>query len=254
MTLHVERGGDSGGDAEPTVLLLHGSGATGAVWAPVLDRVRGLRWIVVDLPGHGRSEWLPSYHHRDYAAAVGSALGVSEIDLVVGHSLGALVALTLADGTHGVQVGAVTAIAMKVAWTPEQLSQRAALADRPQRIFADRDDALRLFAKVSGLPADSPGLASGIRHRPEGYCLAADPHLTADPPATQEELAAVMARVPVPVRLVCGDADPGIDPADMAAVLGREVAVIPGAGHNPHIDGPARIADLITTELAAARG
>lgn len=242
MTVHIERGGDHG----PTVLLLHGSGASGAVWAPVLAELDGLRWIVVDLPGHGRSGWLPSYHHRDYAAAIERALGATKVDLVVGHSLGALVALTLADR---VPVGAVTAIAMKVSWTPEQLAGRAALADRPQRTFADRADALRLFAKVSGLPADSPGLASGIRHTPEGYCLAADPHLTADPPATKEEIAAVLARVTVPVRLACGDADPGIDPADMAAVLGGEVTVLPGAGHNPHLDDPARVAALITTDL-----
>lgn len=247
MTVYIERGGDTG----PTVLLLHGSGATGAVWAPVLDELSGLRWITVDLPGHGRSGWLPSYHHGDYAAAIGEALGTTDIDLVVGHSLGALVALTLADRVH---VGAVTAIAMKVVWTPEQLARRAALADRPQRTFTDRDDARRLFAKVSGLPGDSPGLATGIRHTPAGYCLAADPRLTADPPATQEELAEVMDRVRVPVRLACGDADPGIEPGDMSAVLGRDVTVIPGAGHNPHIDDPAGVAALITTDLAAARG
>ncbi|GAB3468423.1 alpha/beta fold hydrolase [Actinophytocola sediminis] len=247
MTVHLERGGDRG----PTVLLLHGSGATGAVWAPVLAELGELRWIVVDLPGHGRSGWLPSYHHRDYAAAIGEALGHEEIDLVVGHSLGALVALTLAAGSP---VGAVTAIAMKVAWTPEQLAGRAAHAGRPHRTFADRDDALRRFAKVSGLPADSPGLATGVRHTPAGHCLAADPRLAVDPPATPAELAAVMGRVTVPVRLACGDADPGIDPGDLAAVLGREVTVLPGAGHNPHIDEPATVAALITTDLTAARG
>jgi pimeloyl-ACP methyl ester carboxylesterase len=240
VTVHIERGGDSG----PTVLLLHGSGATGAVWGPVLAELDGPRWITVDLPGHGRSGWLPSYHHRDYATAIEKALGATDVDLVVGHSLGALVALTLS-----IPVRAVTAIAMKVAWTPEQLAGRAALADRPQRIFTDRSDALRLFAKISGLPADAAGLASGVRQTPEGHCLAADPHITADPPATPEELAAVMARVTVPVRLACGDADPGIDPGDMAAVLGRDVEVIPGAGHNPHLDDPARIAALITTHL-----
>jgi pimeloyl-ACP methyl ester carboxylesterase len=253
MAVHLERGGDTG----PTVLLLHGSGATAAVWAPVLREIEnGLRWITVDLPGHGRSDRLPRYHHRDYAAVLGTALDSPEIDLVVGHSLGALVALTLADGTHGVRVGAVTAIAMKVVWTPEQLSRRATQADRPQRTFTERQDALRRFAKVSGLPEDSPAslLETGIRHTPDGYQLAADPRLTADPPATQGELADVMSRVAAPVRLVCGDADPGVDPGDMAAVLGREVEVISGAGHNPHIDDPARVAELIKTDVAAARG
>lgn len=254
MAVHLERGGDTG----PTVLLLHGSGATAAVWAPVLRELGngGLRWITVDLPGHGRSEWLPAYHHRDYAAVVGKAVDMSEIDLVVGHSLGALVALTLADGTHGVRVGAVTAIAMKVGWTPEQLSRRASQADRPQKTFGNRRDALRLFAKVSGIPEDCPVslLATGIRRTPDGYQLAADPRLTADPPAAQEELSAVLGRVAAPVRLVCGAADPGINPGDMVAVLGRAVEVIPGAGHNPHIDDPARVAELIKTDVAAARG
>lgn len=244
MTIHIERGGDTG----PTVLLLHGSGATGAVWGPVVELLDGVRWIVVDLPGHGRSSWLPSYHHDDYATALASALDTAKTDLVVGHSLGGLVGLTLAGR---VPVGAVTVLSMKVAWTPEQLAGRTRLADRPQRTFPDRADALRLFAKVSGLPVDSAGLASGIRETPEGYCLAADPHLTADPPASPDELATVMSRVTVPVQLACGDADPGIDPADMTAVLGRAVTVLSGAGHNPHIDVPARVADLITT---AARG
>lgn len=246
MTVHIERGGETG----PTVLLLHGSGATAAVWAPVLREIGNLRWIVVDLPGHGRSEWLPAYHHHDYAAAIGAAVE-TEVDLVAGHSLGALIALTLADGTHGVHAHAVTAIAMKVRWTPEELSRRVS---RPHRTFPDREDALRRFAKASGLPEDSPDLATGIRQTPDGYQLAADPRLTADLPATQEELAAVMSRVTAPVRLVCGDADPGIEAADMAAVLGREVEIIPGAGHNPHLDDPARIADLIKTDLAATRG
>jgi pimeloyl-ACP methyl ester carboxylesterase len=246
VTVHIERGGGTG----PTVLLLHGSGATGAVWAPVLGEIGNVRWIVVDLPGHGRSDRLPAYHHHDYAAAIGAAVE-TDVDLVVGHSLGALIGLTLADGTHGIRVGAVTAIAMKVLWTPDELSRRGS---RPHRSFADRDDALRRFAKVSGLPEDSPGLATGIRRTPDGYQLAADPRLTADPPATQEELATVMTRVAVPVRLVCGAADPGIEPADMAAVLGREVETIPGAGHNPHLDHPARVADLIKTDLAATRG
>jgi pimeloyl-ACP methyl ester carboxylesterase len=259
MPVHVERGGNTG----PAVLLLHGSGATSAVWTPVLREIdnSGLRWITADLPGHGRSDWLPAYHHRDYAAALGKALDsaeidAGEIDLVVGHSLGALIALTLADGTHGVRVGAVTAISLKVVWTPEQLSRRASQAHRPQRTIPTREEALRRFAKVSGLPTDSPDslLDTGVRHASDGYRLAADPRLLADPPATQEELAAVMGRVAVPVRLVCGYADPGIAPGDMAAVLGRGVEVITGAGHNPHIDDPIRVAELIKTDVAAARG
>lgn len=269
VPVHVERGGANG----PTVLLLHGAGATAAVWASVLGELgkRGipLNWITVDLPGHGRSGWLPDYHHRHYAAAVGAAVAAElsargsalRIDLVVGHSLGGLVALTLADGTHGVEVGAVTAMAVKVNWTPEQLSRRAAQAAKPQATFAEAPAARQRFARVSGMSEDTAAelLETGIRHTDEGYQLAADPRLAADPPATPSELAEVTGLVTSPVRLVCGDADPGIEPDEMAFVLGHPVEVVRGSGHNPHLEHPARVADLIATDLtdltgASARG
>lgn len=260
--VHLERGGGAG----PTVLLLHGAGATAAVWDPVRTELsrRGLAvdWITVDLPGHGRSGWLPGYQHTSYAAAVGTAVAAElgsdgnapRVDLVVGHSLGGLVALALADGTHGLHVGAVTVMAMKVSWTEEQLSRRAAQAGRLPRTFAEPQPARQHFARVSGMPADTaaPLLDTGIRRTEDGYRLAADPRLTADPPATSAELAAVLNRAAAPVRLVCGDADPGIEPDEMASVLGRPVQVVPGAEHNLHIDAPAHVAGLIATDLASS--
>jgi pimeloyl-ACP methyl ester carboxylesterase len=260
IPVHLERGDHRG----PTVLLLHGSGATAAVWAPVLAeldrRGRRLDWITVDLPGHGRSGRMPDYHHGRYASAVAAAvvaeMGPSpdapRVDLVVGHSLGALVALAMADGSHGVEVGAVTAMALKVSWTPEELHRRAALAEREPKTFADREQAAQRFALVSGMnavPSTDRQLDTGIRRTDHGYQLAADPRITAAPPPAPDELAEVMSRVRAAVRLACGSADPGIDPENMAAVLGLPVRVAPGAGHNLHLDHPALVADMIDTDV-----
>ncbi|MGI5132892.1 alpha/beta fold hydrolase [Pseudonocardia sp. CA-107938] len=254
-SLHVERGGRSG----PSVLLLHGSGASAAVWAPVLGalarRGLGLRWITVDLPGHGRSAPLPEYDHRSCAAAVAAAVAPDRyVDLVIGHSLGGLVALALADGTFGVRVGAVTAMAMKVRWTPEELAGRAALAAKPRRVFPDRDAAAERFARVSGLAAIAEAdLATGIRAVDGGFALAADPRVSAAPPVSGVELAEVVARAAAPVRLVCGSADPAVRPTDMSMTLGRPVQVVPGAGHNLHLELPAVVVGVIESQLLAVR-
>lgn len=53
---------DRGGTGARSVLLLHGLGATGAVWKGVRERIerngRG-EWIAPDLSGHGRSVGVP---------------------------------------------------------------------------------------------------------------------------------------------------------------------------------------------------
>lgn len=254
--VHVERGGRSG----PSVLLLHGSGASAAVWGPVLAalarRGLGLRWITVDLPGHGRSDPLPAYDHRAYATAVAAALAPDRhVDLVVGHSLGGLIALALADGTFGLRVGAVTAMAMKVRWTPEELAQRSALAAKPVRVFPERSAAEERFAKVSGLAGVAGAdLATGIRAYDGGFALAADPRITAEPPPAGPDLADVVGRAAAPVRLVCGSADPAVEPADMSVTLGgRPVQVVPGAGHNLHVELPATVVGVIESQLVARR-
>ncbi|TLY98664.1 MAG: alpha/beta hydrolase, partial [Gammaproteobacteria bacterium] len=51
---------ESGGEGSRTALLLHGLGATAAVWKPVeraLQERGSVRWLAADLGGHGGSDW-----------------------------------------------------------------------------------------------------------------------------------------------------------------------------------------------------
>lgn len=89
----------------PRVAFLHGMFGQGRNWnqvAKALAGVRGVdaRCLLVDLPDHGRSPWLPgSFSYLAYAAAVAETLhqvGPSERWTVVGHSLGGKTAMTLA--------------------------------------------------------------------------------------------------------------------------------------------------------------
>lgn len=73
------------------VVLLHGFGASHAVWADVLAIAGGARrFITFDLPGHGRSIEVPHGSAAMAARAVLAALRSRRLDRVhlVGHSMG----------------------------------------------------------------------------------------------------------------------------------------------------------------------
>ncbi|OAA27437.1 putative hydrolase or acyltransferase of alpha/beta superfamily [Frankia sp. EI5c] len=96
------QGGVGPGRSGPgrTVLMLHGLGAHGDAWRPVVTALGAVdRALCPDHRGHGRSDWSrDGYWLRDYAAdarGLLDELGVERVD-VVGHSLGARVAMVLA--------------------------------------------------------------------------------------------------------------------------------------------------------------
>jgi len=87
-------------DAAPSVLLIHGVTASHLSWPFVAERLPDSRVIAPDLRGRGRSNGLAGEagldaHARDLVAVL-DALGV-ERTVVVGHSMGAFVALVLGE-------------------------------------------------------------------------------------------------------------------------------------------------------------
>ncbi len=82
------------------VVLIHGVGLNSEAWAPVISRLKdALSVSAIDLPGHGASAGLPKSAPSlgDYTDAIASAVQSTEHPaLIVGHSLGALIALDLA--------------------------------------------------------------------------------------------------------------------------------------------------------------
>ena len=82
----------------PTVLLLHGVSESAAVWAPLFPKLRHLRVLAVDLPGHGLSDpisFQPGKVRQTARSIVDDILDALQIDHVpvIGHSLGGMFAL-----------------------------------------------------------------------------------------------------------------------------------------------------------------
>jgi pimeloyl-ACP methyl ester carboxylesterase len=244
---------ESGGSAHGTVLLLHGVGATAAVWHGVQRALaqRGmLGWLAPDLSGHGASGWLPSYSVGSLAGALAPLLQEGTPVFVVGHSLGAYVGLALASGWFGVKVRGVLGIGPKIIWSGPELETARELAARPTRWYPGADEAVARYRRVSGLTADiAPAedvLARGIVREEPGWRLAQDPCSFA---AAGAPFASLIASTALPVVLARGEHDPMVSIPELQRHA-AQVHSITGAGHNAHVERPTEVAALIESLIA----
>ncbi|HEX6839834.1 MAG TPA: alpha/beta hydrolase [Polyangia bacterium] len=93
---------DEGESKRPPLVCVHGAGSSSVVWMEVVRRLSPQRRVVApDLPGHGQSD---RWHAPDdvsiamYRDAVGTVCAQLKIEraILMGHSMGALVALDAA--------------------------------------------------------------------------------------------------------------------------------------------------------------
>jgi len=106
-----------GSDDGPLLVLMHGLGGTAELWrgveALLPDRWPG-GWLALDLPGHGRSPRAASYTFDAQAALVAEVLPEGRDLVLLGHSMGGMVALALAGFHPG--VGRVVGFSIKTWW------------------------------------------------------------------------------------------------------------------------------------------
>jgi pimeloyl-ACP methyl ester carboxylesterase len=88
----------TGDPSRPPVVLVHGAGSDHRIWPMEIRRLNGWRVLAVDLPGHGRSGGRSRQSVAAYADDLANFLDDLKIyrAIVVGHALGAAVALQLA--------------------------------------------------------------------------------------------------------------------------------------------------------------
>ncbi len=229
----------------PAVLLLHGLGATGAVWNGLV-RQPGYRWLAPDLPGHGGSARLPHYSFGGLAAAVAGVLPDRGPLLVIGHSLGGVVGLALASGWFGVEVAGLLAVGVKVEWSEDDLARAAVMASKPPRLFPSREDAERGFLKVAGLAGLAEADPDGVVETEDGWRLALDPRAFA---VGAPDMPGLLGAARCPVVLAAGSDDPMSRPEQLRS-LSPASAELPGLGHNAHVEDPT----VLLTFLEQFRG
>jgi pimeloyl-ACP methyl ester carboxylesterase len=248
---------ESGGEGNRTVLLLHGLGATAAVWKSVQSVLgeRGtMRWLAAELGGHGGSDWQSFYTVGQLAAQLAELVQQQQMRnlFIVGHSLGAYVGLALASGWFGITVCGVLGIGPKISWPAADLQAARELAARPVRWYQTAEEAWARYRRVSGLTADiAPGeewLARGALKAESGWRLAQDPRTFA---VAGAPFASLAASATVPVLLARGEHDPMVSLQELRTHAAH-AHDIPGTGHNAHIEDPAAVATLLEQLVAGA--
>jgi len=223
-----------------TLVLLHGLGANREVWRGVLDLAPDA--VAPDLPGHGAAPRLTTYTFEAYADALLAGLPEGPIDLL-GHSMGGMIALVIAARRPDVRQ--VVGFGVKVRWTDEDVAGAARLATRPATTFANREEAAQRYLRVAGLDGlvgpDHPTIADGVVETDQGWQLAQDP-------ATfgfgRPDIVPLLAAAACPVRLARGEYDGLVSEADLAATVPDRV-LLPGLGHNAHVEDPAAVLGLL---------
>jgi pimeloyl-ACP methyl ester carboxylesterase len=240
----------------PPVLLIHGVGLNADAWEPQIVTLSARRRVIaIDMPGHGASDLLPDGAGlEDYVTAVAElidALGISPIP-VVGHSMGALIALGLALD-HPRKVAAV--VALNGVYCRDPVA-RSAVAIRAAQLTGG---ALQAAGPISRWYPDDPNGALARRTAdwlhavdPRGYAAAYRVFATSDH-AHEGRLGELVCRA----LFVTGVSDPNSTPAMSArmareAPYGRTVA-LPGARHMMHLTHPAEITNTISAFLDAAQ-
>lgn len=253
MSLHVERTGSG-----PDLVMLHGWGLHGGLFAPVADRLAARHTVhIVDLPGHGRSRTLAGSGPGAWVDEIGAQ--VPDGATWLGWSLGGLLALHAAlrdaaavaglvlvsttprftatdDWPHGQRPAALdelaTGLGRDFRRTVDDFLTLQALGDRDARL---RVRELRETAFAHGEP-DATALQSGL-----DMLRAAD---------LREQLPALR----VPVLVIAGRRDrltPLAASEWMAAAVPQaRLQVYHGAAHTPFLADP----DRFVTDVEAFTG
>lgn len=240
-----------GSDSGPLLVLLHGLGATADVFAgveQVLAETWPGGWITLDLPGHGRSGWDAPYSFASHAAAVRTLLPHDRDVVVLGHSMGGVVALELADGSTTVPLG-VVALGVKVRWSAQDVAGAARMATRPVSHLDSREEATTRHLKLAGLvglvdPAD-PTTDAGVARTADGWRVAQDPATFG---VGVPDMKGLVAGAACPVVLARGEGDSMVSEADLRALVAEPITLA-GLGHNAHVEDPGAVVDLLTPFL-----
>lgn len=259
MTLRWEPDGPARGE----VALLHGVMALADTWwriGPALA-ARGWRVAAIDLPGHGGDARRDGALDLDALADGVAARLDGPVDVLAGHSLGAIVAL-------GLLARDPTAARAVVLEEPPGLgaTDLAALAAAiAHDAAAVRDDRAPLVARESEAnprwdPGDVERSVRGIEEADSAAIVAA-----LNGPL-RWDLAALLAGVDVPMLVLAAHDAPGTFPlapgsalrgADreaLRAALAPERFVVLEGGHCLHRDDPARWLEVVDGFAGAALG
>jgi pimeloyl-[acyl-carrier protein] methyl ester esterase len=235
------------------LVLLHGWGTHPVIWEPLLEHLPG-DWRVhnLPLPGYAGARTVSPYRLEALAESLVPQL--PDHALLVGWSLGGLVALSIAlrspERLRGlVLAGATPCFVTRPGW-PHAVAPEV-FAGFAQSLAQDYAGTLRRFLALQAQGSDSVSAVLKLlrqrlfdQPRPEGAVLEAGLEILQD-----TDLRGGLAHLALPLTLVHGAGDK-LAPLAAARWLAQQVHgsrlhEIDGAGHAPFLSHPAEVAEII---------
>ena len=234
------------GEGLRAVVLIHGAGGRGNQWPHQLRRLPARRVFALDLPGHGRSGGIPQPRIEGYANELLACIELMDLKrpTLVGHSMGAAIALTAAMlAPEAVEELVLIAAASSFPANPVLLEKLGVPAWQEQAVkmivtwsFAKKTGNRLRQIYSADLMANAPGV------------------LLADFRAcTQFEIDKQLKGISRPTLVLSGEEDlmvPHARSRRLAEKLMRaSYKSIPGCGHMLHLEDPPAVANAITRFL-----
>lgn len=246
----------------PPMVLIHGSGASGSSWNPIVPALAERHHVIrVDLPGHGHSPPAPSYDVPAQAGRVATLLddlGLGQLT-VVGHSSGGYIATALAEQRPDL-VGSIALLSSGPrpgALLPQPVVIRALTAPPlGPLLWAMRSDAMirNGLTAVCNLPVDVPDdLVAEVRRI--GYRTFRTVLRRNGAYIAERSVPERLAALDVPVLVIFGAADPRWQPSsahDYDSVPNARVEQLPDVGHLPMLEAPEPTGRLLLAFAATA--
>ncbi|WP_375263047.1 alpha/beta fold hydrolase [Palleronia sp.] len=247
------------GQGPRPALFLHCSLASSRALRPVMERLgTDLSMTAIDLPGHGQSaDWDQSGDFVARATDVAETFCDGPRD-IVGHSLGAVVALSLMVRRPDLVRSAVLVEPVLFAAAKGSDAYRTYQQDHAPIIQAiasgDAEAATRAFTGIWGAPQPWDALPPPVRTAMTDRI----PLVAATEPALDDDANGVLAperleAVTAPVMLIRGGRSHPVIPAIFDTLSRRlpnmRIEVVQGAGHMAPITHPQEVADLVRAHL-----
>jgi len=221
---------DEGESKRPPLVCVHGAGSSSVVWMEVVRRLSPQRRVIApDLPGHGQSD---RWHAPDdvsiamYRDAVGTVCAQLEVEraILMGHSMGALIALDAAAAWPERVAGLIL------------VNGGVRLPVAPE-VFVKLTGDFTRFGKWLARVVWSPATPRDVVERWGTLAFTADQEITlADFRAVERYDGAIAAtRVRTPTLVLGGEDDlmtpPKLTRELASAITGARAVVVPEAGH-----------------------